>query len=261
MKHKIIAVIQARSNSSRLPRKIFEPLNHTPILGIIISNLRQVAQIQEVWVATTDPGAAEVCSLARQYKAQCFVGDSHNVLSRYLTIASQTQATHIIRATGDNPFVPIENPRQVIQLHLQSEAAVAAYINLPLGMAVESLHVPMLQHSYSQIQNLPQDQQAPYLEHVSTYMKQNPGTYRICHELWPESPAVNLPKKFRLTIDQPEDLQVAKSLATSLLSMGHWPDFCLQHVMQVLAKNPEWATINQHVQQRPAQHSEKKIQA
>lgn len=256
MKTHYIAVIQARKDSKRLPEKIFAPLNGIPLLGIIIANLQRVTGLEQIWVATSEPGADQVCELAAQYGAQCYVGDSHNVLSRYIAIARQTGATHIIRATGDNPFVPPENPQQVMALHSQTQADVAAYINLPLGMAVESLSVRALLQSYEYIQMLSPEEQAPHLEHVSTFMKRNQRIFHIAHQHWPEPLPVDWPENMRLTIDEPDDLQLAEQLALYLVRQGQWPHFSLDHVLRALDQNPHWRGLNRHVNQRPAHHSE-----
>lgn len=253
--HKTIAVIQARTESKRLPKKIFSPLAGIPILGVIIHNLRRIPTIDEVWVATSEPGSDRVGELAQRFGARLWVGHATNVLSRYTALARHTRAQRMVRATGDNPFVVPENVAEVIHLHKQSHAAVAAYTGLPLGTAVESLASDALLRSEALLQHLTEDNRRPYEEHVSTFVKENKHLFTVAHHPWPY-PITWPGKKPRLTIDEAADLQMAQSLAQALTQMERWPEFELKDIQTALAQNPRLVHLNEHINQRPLNHAE-----
>ncbi len=255
----IVAIIQARALSERLPNKIFADLEGRPILGVIIENLLSVKEISSVWVATAEPGAELVRRITDEYHISLFVGHPTNVLSRYTSIARSTNASYLIRATGDNPFVDPENVRQVCRLQLETAADVAAYTGLPLGCAVESLNATTLLQSeeiINQENSLDLEKRYSFQEHVSTYLKQNRQKYKIEHRPWPISDDLNFPAGLRLTVDEKDDLILARKIARALRQQDNWPSFTLHQILDLIHKKPALATINAHVNQRSPQHSE-----
>lgn len=250
-----MAVIQARVYSERLPRKIFENLEGYPILGVIILNLKRVEQIDEVWVATTEPGAEEVIAVSQEFGAKVFVGDSQDVLSRYVHISKKTGASVIVRSTADNPFVDYKLLKKTIEYHNDHEADVCAFLGRPLGTGVETISASTLIESYTKILNLETEGNGCHREHVSTYLKQNKTKYKILHKRWPEK--LDFPENLRLTIDEREDLRLARIIARDLKERGAWPYFSLEDILGIINEKPDLAKINSHISQRPWHHNGK----
>lgn len=252
---KIIAVIQARTFSERLPQKIFADLEGYPVLGLIILNLKRIRRIEEVWVATAEPGADEVAYVCRQFGAHLFIGDADDVLSRYIQVGEQAGAAIIVRATADNPFIDPLIPERTIELHRKQHADVAAFLHLPLGSSVETISLQALKESYQEISLLHSDESNCHKEHVSTYLKQNPHRFRIMHTAWPEE--LVFPENLRLTIDEKEDLLLARELAWLLKENRRWPLFSIKDILAIIEKEPHLININSGIKQRFWLHSNK----
>lgn len=255
--NKIIAVIQARALSERLPRKIFAKLDDKrSILSVIIENLHRTSVFAEIWVATAEPGAEEIEKIASEKGALTYVGDPVNVLSRFTEIARKSDADYIVRATGDNPFVDPSNPIEVSKLQLNTDADVAAYTGLPLGTAVESFKVESLLASEQKIKGLPEKERCRHEEHVSTFMKQNRQDFHIAHHPWPYSEDLEYPEKLRLTIDEQDDLILARKIVQVLERENHWPVFRLRDILDIINRYPRLTRVNSHIQQRSYRHYE-----
>lgn len=103
---KCVAIIQARTGSSRLPGKVLRDLAGRPVLAQQIHRLRQCAEIDEVVIATTASAVDDpVADLARREDVGWFRGDEHDVLSRIVGAARQSGAELVVRLTGDCPML------------------------------------------------------------------------------------------------------------------------------------------------------------
>jgi spore coat polysaccharide biosynthesis protein SpsF len=256
---KIIAIIQARASSERLPNKIFKELEGIPVLGIIIKNLQAVKEIQEVWVATSEPGSDRVKSIAKDFGANTYIGHPDDVLSRYLAIAKSSHASILVRATGDNPFVDTARIKKTMELHRESDADVCAFLGLPLGATVETLKAETLRKSYFKINQLSNKERMSHKEHVSTYLKVFRKDYKIIHKPWPVE--LNFHPALRLTIDEQKDYEFAAIIARILKERKLWPDFALEDILHIVRDFPYLVKINSHIRQRKWNHNIKSAEA
>ena len=105
----IIAIIQARMSSSRLPGKVLLDLGGQPMLARVVERTRLARSVRQVVVATTtaadDDPIAEYCS---RQKIPHTRGDLHDVLDRYYQAARQFKAEVIVRITADCPVIDPE---------------------------------------------------------------------------------------------------------------------------------------------------------
>jgi len=109
---KIGLFIQARSNSSRLPNKIFEMIGEESILGRIVQTCKQaniLPKINEKVIAVLCPkGDEKVILWCKNRDVLCFAGSEENLINRYLEALKEFQCGAVIRITGDCPFIPVE---------------------------------------------------------------------------------------------------------------------------------------------------------
>ena len=103
---RIVAVIQARMGSTRLPGKVLKPVAGKPLLWHIIHRLKASHLIEDIAIATTtnplddaivEFGAAEGVSVVR--------GPEDDVLARFARAAEQLDADIIVRVSSDAPFI------------------------------------------------------------------------------------------------------------------------------------------------------------
>lgn len=112
---KIVAIVQARFASRRLPGKVLMDLAGRPLLWRQLERVARM-RVDEIVVATTDqPEDDEVAALAVRFGAECYRGDSHDVLKRFLGAARQASADVVVRLAGDCPLLDPLVANQVIR--------------------------------------------------------------------------------------------------------------------------------------------------
>ena len=101
----IMALIQARCSSTRLPGKILLPLGGKTVLEQVIDRVKQSKRLDEVIVLTSKEASDDpVQTLCQEKGIKYYRGDLHDVLSRYYHAAIEYQADYIIRITADCPM-------------------------------------------------------------------------------------------------------------------------------------------------------------
>ncbi len=230
--------IQARTNSSRLPGKIFEVLPGETRLSIIEHIYRRMNSIQgnhalAVLVPEDDDRLISFC---RNRGMEYITGPALDVRKRYRIAAEKTSVDTIVRVTGDNPCVDPRIASHTIERIHDLRSDLFSYSNLPLGVAVEAFSREALFDEM--IADRPE-----YLEHVSLHIKHNPAVFSVVHEnhsVMGDLPA-GLP---RLTVDTLHDLEVIRNVYSNL-----GEEFTLEEVLSLYNRNPDLFTSNRHVQQ------------
>ena len=106
MKPKVLAIIQARMSSSRLPGKVLLDLNGEPMILRIVDRLKKALTVDEIIVATSlDESDNQLFEFLHSKKIECFRGDLEDVLSRFMGVLNRSDAEVVIRITADCPLV------------------------------------------------------------------------------------------------------------------------------------------------------------
>jgi spore coat polysaccharide biosynthesis protein SpsF len=240
----VVAIIQARMDSSRLPGKALVDLAGKPMLSHILERAKAIKGVRKVVLATC-PGEdnRQLIKLADSLKIDTFLGPEENVLERYYEASEKYQAKHIIRITGDNPFTDPDYASMILNIAIESNADIASIPNLPLGVAVEVIKKDALDKAYYF------SDRAYHFEHVTPYIKEHPELFNIeRHPVTIKTSCNNL----RLTIDTPEDYELANIIYNQLYNGS---PFSLESVLKFLFINPDLAQINSNVHHRPMTHS------
>lgn len=171
---KIAAIIQARMGSSRLPGKVIKqipPNSECTILSRLISSLKMVSGIHDIWLATTQLQAD--CALeeyAKSLDVRVFRGSENDVLSRFLGILELENYQSVLRFTADNPCVDVSAVEFTLKNHLETQSDYTRLNGMPVGMHVEIINSQTL-IDLSKKSDLISDDK----EHVTTYIKRNSG--------------------------------------------------------------------------------------
>ena len=212
---KVIAVVQARMGSVRLPGKVLMPISGVPVIDLLLKRLANAKTIDEVIVATSTSQRDDV--LAEHLKDQgisCFRGDEGDVLSRFVEIKSLTQPDVIVRLTGDCPFVDstiVDSVVKKLRVQASEYSSNIEPPTFPHGFDVEAFTGDVLEWT----QNHTESKRA--MEHVTTLMRQTSSIKRV---------NVNSGLDYahiRVTLDNPEDLIVMQNVAarvSNLLDFG-----------------------------------------
>jgi len=138
---KVVAVIQARMGSSRLPGKVMMDLCGEPVLSWVVRGCLMAPGVDEVVVATTtEERDDEIEKWCGTRPVGIFRGSETDVLSRFVGAAEKYSADVILRITGDCPFVDPEVIGSVVRLHKKTGAPYVSNIHprtYPDGLDVE----------------------------------------------------------------------------------------------------------------------------
>src|SRR5258708_26014482 len=106
---RIVAIIQARMGSSRLPGKVLKDLGGESVLARVLGRVSRANLIGEVVIATTrQPEDDKIVEECRRLGVRFFRGEVHDVLDRYYHAAKEVKAEAIVRITSDCPLIEPE---------------------------------------------------------------------------------------------------------------------------------------------------------
>src|SRR5580704_10787221 len=103
---RIVAVIQARMGSTRLPGKVLKPVAGKPLLWHIVHRLKSSRLIQDIAVATTiNPLDEAIVEWGAQEGVTVVRGPEDNVLARFAMAAEALDADIVVRVSSYAPFL------------------------------------------------------------------------------------------------------------------------------------------------------------
>ena len=239
---RVVAIVQARMGSTRLPGKVMLDLAGEPLLVRVVNRTRRAQAVREVVVATTlQPVDDDILSLCDQKGWHCFRGSEDDVLDRYYHAAIAYRADVIVRITSDCPLIEPEIVDRVMQVFSEGQPGIDYACNVlptrtfPRGLDTEIISFEALERAWNEDLN-PRSR-----EHVTPYIYQNDHLFRL-HGIVNEVDY----SRMRWTVDTPEDLEFVRCIYDHF---GH-DCFSWQEVLAVLKDKPEWLEINRHVQQK-----------
>lgn len=239
MKRRVLAIIQARMGSSRLPGKVLKPLCGKPILYHILQRVERVNELSEIVVATTGNQIDNpIAELAQSQGVFCFRGSQEDVLDRFFQSAQTLDAKSddvIIRLTGDNPFIDPQICGELLSFFLESSFGYVTTSGYPLGVGTEIFTFSALEETHTQAAK------AYEREHVTPFMYRQGQVFGTMKSPMDYS-------NVRLTVDSSEDYQVAQQIYASLYPVKK--EFGLAEILDYLEANPAVAAINQGVHQK-----------
>lgn len=231
---KVLAIMQARMSSTRLPGKVLKEVNGMTLLEYELTRLKRAQTIDKMVVATSDqPADDAIESLCISLGVDCFRGSLDDVLLRYAECAKKYPDYDVIlRVTGDCPLIDPVLVDRVVRLFLDGEYDYASTIpsgkeTFPDGMDAEVFSKKVLLESavHAELQ--------PEREHVTIYMRHS-GGYRQGG-----FSAEKNYSAYRLTVDNPEDFEVIQYLINHCpLDAGY-----LEYVV-MLDAHPEIRELN-----------------
>lgn len=219
---KIIVITQARSGSTRLPKKVLMKIQGKTLLQIHIDRIKKAKLVDAIFIATTSKDDDDVIAdLAKQLNVNYYRGSENDVLDRFYQTAKDIKPDLIVRLTSDCPLI---DPKLLDEVIEQAKKQVIDYYantfeqNYPDGQDIEVFKFSALEKAWQEA-TLASDREhvTPYIRNNSTYVGGKlfiSDTHHIKENY----------NKVRLTVDEPQDFQV------------------IEHIIKDLGLDEDWKT-------------------
>ena len=228
----IIAIIQARMGSTRLPGKVLKEINGKPMLSYLLDRVKQSKKLDKVIIATSTLDKDDAIELyCKEKDIECFRGSEDDVLSRYYECAKEYNPDIVVRITADCPLQDPQIIDSVIQKFEDSKVEYCANTvpvktnTYPDGTDVEVFSMEALTKAYNEVKD------AHFREHV-TFQFWQTDEYKSVQYVGNKDYS-----KYRITVDYPEDFEVVKFIFDELKkrkSFGY-----LDEVIEIIDNNED----------------------
>jgi len=242
---KIGAIIQARTSSSRLPRKVLKSLpygSETCVLQQVIRRVSKSKLIDEVIIATSNNDEdQEIVDVAKKENINYYCGSLDNVLERYYGAANQNNLDVIVRITSDCPCMDANVIDNIIQSHLDLNADYTSNSikeSFPRGIDVEVINFDVLKKTYFEAS------ESYEKEHVTPFIyKSHPDEFNINLYVGSEDNS-----HIRITLDTPQDYSLLCCVYDNLYDKDNF--FSLEDILELFNKKPWIKSINEDIIQK-----------
>ncbi|MBI5683049.1 MAG: aminotransferase class III-fold pyridoxal phosphate-dependent enzyme [Deltaproteobacteria bacterium] len=231
----ILAILQARVSSTRLPGKVLKNIINKPMLLRQIERVRRAKLIDKIIVATSlDLTDNPIEMLCKENDIAYYRGSLDDVLDRFLNAAKPYNPDHIVRLTGDCPLADPVLIDEVISYHLNGGYDYSSNTlepTFPDGLDTEVFRYKCLEQAWKE-SVLPSQR-----EHVTPFIYQQPNRFKIGNF----KNTVDL-SGLRWTVDEQEDFNLINKIYEGLYP--YKPNFSTADILNLLQQKPEWLTIN-----------------
>lgn len=230
----VLAVLQARMSSTRLPGKVLMPLAGAPMIVRQIERVSRARRIDRLVVATSvNPEDDAIERVCRREGIGVCRGDLENVLGRFLdAIGEYGPADHVVRLTADCPLADPLVIDETIEAHLETGADYTS--NSPeTGGFAKGLDVEVIERET--FFKAAMDASSPEeFEHVTWGIWNQPELYRLAWVRAPDDQA-----DVRWTVDRPDDYAFVAAVYAALYPTRR--DFTSEDVRTFLRDRPDLA--------------------
>jgi spore coat polysaccharide biosynthesis protein SpsF len=239
--NKVVAIIQARMGSSRLPGKILKPVLGKTLLEYQLNRIERIKQINEIVVATTTNEIDnKIVDLCNRLSIPFFRGPEEDVLKRYYDTAKQYGANTIVRLTSDCPVIDPIIIENTINYYLNNNFDYVSNTlerTFPRGMDTEVFSFQALERAFNE------GEEKHFREHVTPYIYQNPDIFKLGSFYSKKDNS-----QYRLTVDTQEDFDLIEKIILNLYPRNN--QFNLNAIIDLLTEKPELVKINAHIEQK-----------
>jgi len=236
LKKKVLAIIQARYNSTRFPGKVVKKINNKTILEILIRRLSRSKHISKIIVAcSNNRNDKAIVAICRKLGVNYFIGSENDVLNRFYHAAKKYRGINIARITADCPLIDPKIVDDVISNFFLKNADYSSNINPPTfpdGLDVEVFKFSVLKEAYINAKKFTER------EHVTSFVINNKKFKKF-----------NLKNSIdysslRLTLDEKEDLilieKIIKYFKNNL-------NFSFKNILDLYKNKKNFFLINSHL--------------
>lgn len=233
---KVVAIVQARMGSTRLPNKVMKPINGVPMIELLLGRLSKATLVNQIVVATSiDDRNKVLVDHVQKIGYACEQGSENDVMERYIQAAKKYQADVVIRITGDCPLVDPVLVDECVQRFLDQDVDYLCNNyppTLPDGLDIEVFKLAALEKAQEE-SDKPFDH-----EHVTPYLRE-PGKFKTATIKNTEDFS-----SLRWTVDEPADFVVVEKVFNHFYPNT---DFGWKTVLKLQLEHPEWFSLNQDI--------------
>jgi len=274
MKQKVIAVIQGRMSSSRLPGKILADIAGQPMLQrVFIRTSRSATVTETIFATTTDPSDDPVAEYCNFSGIPLTRGSLFDVLDRYYQAAKGAKADVVVRITADCPVIDPALIDDVVKTVISEQPSVNSeqfdfacnrlpppfQRTYPIGLDVEVCTFAALEKAWSE------STETFHREHVMSYLYEGVKLITDNRSLQtgvsPRGFNIALLHHttdfgdYRWTVDTPEDLEFMRQIYSRFDGRD---DFTWKEVLDLVHNEPKLMKINAGVQHKTLKDIDKR---
>jgi spore coat polysaccharide biosynthesis protein SpsF len=231
----ILAILQARVSSTRLPGKVLLPLLGAPMILRQVERVRRARRIDRLVVATsTEPSDDPLVAMLEAEGLEVARGPLDDVLKRFVLAARPHAPDWVVRLTAD---CPLADPTLIDRVVDETQASGADYGSnalkptFPNGLEAEVVRFRLLEALDSGART---DAER---EHVTFAIYREPGRYRL-HSVESAQPL----EQHRWTVDEPRDFALVERVYEALYPKD--AAFTTADILGFLDAHPEVAALN-----------------
>jgi spore coat polysaccharide biosynthesis protein SpsF len=242
----IVATIQARMGSTRLPGKVLKEVCGKPLLQYQIERIRRSRLVDDVVIATSSSaGDDAIVEFAEKLNVKVYRGPEDDVLKR---ISGLLQALGIglhVELIGDSPLADPQIIDEVVGYYLKNQSSLdyvscGTEVTYPAGMEVNVYPSRILIAAEQAV--APDD---PLREHVDIHIRNNPAYRSAC---------LRAPKHFHrpdifLEVDTEQDFEMVTAVIEHFVRLGK-THFSLSQIIDYLEQRPDLVKHNQSVDRK-----------
>ncbi len=234
---KVVAIVQARMGSTRLPNKVMKSICDIPMIEVLLKRLSASKELNEIIVATSSNDVNQpLINHVEKLGYICSQGSENNVLNRYFKTAENYSAEVIVRITGDCPLV---DPDLVDNAINKFKSLNVDYLcnnyppTYPDGLDIEVCSFKALKQANDEASS------SFDKEHVTSYIRNEDKfttfVYKNKEDL----------SKHRWTVDESADFELVQNIFQYFHPRI---DFSWQEVIKLHSEKPELFEINKYIQ-------------
>ncbi len=233
----VVAIIQARMGSSRLPGKSLACIENRPMLWHVVQRVQRATRVDRVVVATsTAPADDAIEKMCQESGIPCYRGSENDVLDRFYHAARAEKAAQVVRITADCPLIDPEVVDRVVRrfergdLDYASNSMVRSY---PDGLDTEIFSFSALERAWHEARK-PSER-----EHVTPYLRSE--KFRTANV---QNDSTSMYQHYRWTVDESEDLEFIRAVYKAFRPKD---SFGMKDILDLIEKTPGLEKMNSDI--------------
>lgn len=237
----VLACIQARTGSTRLPGKVLKKIMGRESLLYMYDRVKLADSVDQVMIITSDkPGDDRIEALCAEHNIPCYRGSENDLLDRHYQAAVSVNADIVLKIPSDSPLTDFRLINEMVDYMVDHPDEVDFVTNIspgtfPDGLDIEVCSFPALEKAWNEAEKEYER------EHTFPFIWENKELFKIKNFENPVESEQNMFMTHRWTLDYDEDFEFISRV------FEHFKDkldFSWYDVLQLLEEQPDLPRIN-----------------